>query len=350
MGIGHPSCAVVADIVEPAGFAAFAGTGTGAHQVSALVVAGDHQQGLIPVAVLLNPFNYGIHSSVEVVPLCCSLNRRTGERANKEQPNSLTAKQPHDNPHGLSHWWQILHSTGHPPAVGLPANDFDLWGVSIIEGGKQMRTLLPAVSLCLGLTGCYTMILPPPSESSYGDTSGGQVVTIPDSLSGKGVIIVNQNQVILDRYYQDLFYQRSGLFGGSGCWDPYYYNPRGYYYDHRWHRGGHYPPGPSSPQPKKSRRDEDYRSESPPVNSPGPEGASAGMARAPASYAILADAPLPVQTPSVSKDTVKEEVAPSGDNGRAPRSVQPSNPAEQTDPSDDQQNGNKSRRGIVRER
>jgi len=218
-----------------------------------------------------------------------------------------------------------------------------------------MKSLLPAVSLCLGLAGCYTMIYPPLDETARVADTGGQVVTLPDSLAGKSVIIVNQNQVIVDRYYQDPYYQRGGLFGGSGYWDPYYYNPRGYYQDNRWRHGWYQPdysPGSPSPQPKKSRRDKDYRSEVPPADSPNPTGTSGVTAASPVSSPILADASPPVPTESGAAAKSQPATQP-GDSGRSLRSVQPpdsSNPQKQSAPAADQPDDNKSRRGNARER
>ena len=135
-----------------------------------------------------------------------------------------------------------------------------------------MRYLLLAVSLCIGVTGCYTMVYPPANDLVSGYGANGSVLTVPDSVSGNNITIINQNQIIFDRYYQDPYYQRGGFFGGSGCWDPYYYNPNRYHRVNYWHHG-RYQSGNSSgtitPKPKTPRRKKDYRrSEVPPNNSP----------------------------------------------------------------------------------
>jgi hypothetical protein len=89
-----------------------------------------------------------------------------------------------------------------------------------------MKQLLLIAGLCLIITGCYTALYPPLNETDYGYRAGDSVMTVPDSLDGRNITIINQNQIIFDRYYQDPFYERGGFFGGYGCWDPYFYNPR----------------------------------------------------------------------------------------------------------------------------
>ncbi len=135
-----------------------------------------------------------------------------------------------------------------------------------------MRTLLIAALLGFLLSGCYTMIYPPPGQMVY--QQGGDSLSLPDSaVAGRGITIINQNQIILDHYYQDDYYYRGDQAGGYGYWDPYYYDPRGYHQDRRWRHGWHHWNGnsgtPSSPPVKKPRREKDYRrSEAPTGNAP----------------------------------------------------------------------------------
>jgi hypothetical protein len=134
-----------------------------------------------------------------------------------------------------------------------------------------MRYLLLAVSLCFGITGCYTMLYPPVNELISGYGADGSVLTVSDSASGTNITIVNQNQIIFDRYYQDPFYQRGGFYGGSGYWDSYYYNPGGYHQDYRWHHEENhqgYTPGTDAPKPKTPRREKDYRGSEAPADNP----------------------------------------------------------------------------------
>lgn len=134
-----------------------------------------------------------------------------------------------------------------------------------------MKSILAAGALSLALTGCYTILYPPLDYQLNAGAPDSSVLVIPDSLAGRGVIIVNQNQIIMGRYYEDLYYYREGWFGGFYGWDPYFYNPRGYYYRRYWRPGrgnGGDAPGPVTPPEKKERREKDYRrSEAPADNS-----------------------------------------------------------------------------------
>ena len=208
-----------------------------------------------------------------------------------------------------------------------------------------MKSLLPAVSLCLSLSGCYTMIYPPLTESGYAQSGGGQVVTVPDSLAGKGVVIINQNQVIVDRYYQDPYYMRGGWFGSY--WDPYYYNPHGYYDSRRWHHGWYdYSPGTSAPEPKKPRRNKDYRrSEASPADLPPPGAGVQAPPPASGTPPVLAEA-----TTTVQPQPSKPDAAPPADSGRALKPVQASSPANPPDAASDKKSEAKPRRGDTRGR
>jgi len=226
-----------------------------------------------------------------------------------------------------------------------------------------MKTLFWVVGFSLIFTGCYTMLYPPPEAASYG-YGANEVLTIPDSLSGRGITIINQNQMILDRYYEDPFYRRDGFFGGYGCWDPYYYDHRGYNHDHRWHRGRYYdpgtPPGPVTPEPKKPRREKDQRrSENPPVDAPN-QSATAFFAPAP-TVTTAAIAPAQPQEPAeVNNPTDASALKPDGGNKEAekPRedkiAVKSDPPADSlkaktpNDSAKDQKAEKKARRGGVR--
>ncbi|MFH0765165.1 MAG: hypothetical protein V2A61_01960 [Calditrichota bacterium] len=228
-----------------------------------------------------------------------------------------------------------------------------------------MKYLLPVVCLSFSLAGCYTMIYPPPSDTLYGINRSDSVLTLPDSIAGRGVTIINQNQIIFDRYYQDPFYYRGGLYGGYGGWDPYYYNPYGYRHDQRWHRGWIYPggtPGPVTPPPKKPRREKDYRGEeASPDDSPNPTGLanadnSSSLSSPPKSEPNRQDPPVPVriaESPPVKPDSAKSEASKPEERVRSVKSVKPPDPPEnktQPDTSQDKKEDKKPRRGNTRER
>jgi hypothetical protein len=215
--------------------------------------------------------------------------------------------------------------------------------------------LLTAVS-CLLLTGCYTMMYPPPAEIIYvrgTDSTAG----LPDSLVGKNITIVNQNQVIIGGYYSDPFYYRGdmfgglgglGGFGGNGCWDPYYYNPHGYgrhyYWNHgRWFQPG-YSPEPVSPTPKTPRRGKEYRRSDAGFGNPSNLADAAGD-----SYVWPATLPVAVeQTPPTQADDKQPAVKP--DNTRSLRSVATPAPDKPADPPAAQNDDAKTRRGDTRGR
>jgi len=228
-----------------------------------------------------------------------------------------------------------------------------------------MKYLLLAASLCFGITGCYTMLYPPANELINGYAPDGSVVTVPDSVSGTNITIVNQNQIIFDRYYQDPFYQRGGFYGGSGYWDPYYYNPGGYYQDRRWRHGGYhyeYPPETNTPKPKTPRREKDYRrSEVPADNPPYQINAINVQAPAPMIHPVRSEPAPPTQPESdkvaesqpAKPDSVKKEAVKSADNKRSLRSTQtPSSPEteEQPDAPKNQNEDKKPRREGTRAR
>lgn len=126
-----------------------------------------------------------------------------------------------------------------------------------------MKKGLLIAFVALGMTGCYTMLYPPVEETYSPAAGDSAVVQLPDSVVSGGVTIYNQNQIILDDYYQDPYYYRQGYWGGYYYWDPYYYNPFGYYRDYRWWRRQYYheghSPSPVIPAPKTPRRETDYR-------------------------------------------------------------------------------------------
>lgn len=116
------------------------------------------------------------------------------------------------------------------------------------------------------LTGCYTMIYPPPEYYAYEEAT-------PDSLAETSVvngvninIYNNIDDVYLNRYYQDSRYFRQYRWYDEYYWDPYYYNYGSYYHRRYWDHG-HYRSGygswsDKSRQPQKKRRTENYRRES----------------------------------------------------------------------------------------
>ncbi len=140
-----------------------------------------------------------------------------------------------------------------------------------------MKVLSIAFILCFATAGCYTLIYPPPEEWIDESLSDTTVIAITDSSRDVNITIINENQLIFDRYYQDPYYYRYDRFGGYGYWDPYYYNPHGYYRDNRWRHGryrSYSSSGKATPKQQKSRRTKDYRqissepSENPDEDSP----------------------------------------------------------------------------------
>ena len=129
-----------------------------------------------------------------------------------------------------------------------------------------MKLVPVTLILCFSISGCYTIIYPPPEVLVDEFDTDSTVIVIPDSLRDMNITIINENQLIFDRYYHDLIYYRYGWFGRYGYWDPYYYNPRYCYRDHRWRHGRYYPhdsSGRAAPKPKKPRREKDYRRKPP---------------------------------------------------------------------------------------
>jgi hypothetical protein len=215
-----------------------------------------------------------------------------------------------------------------------------------------MKYLLLAVSLCLSITGCYTMVYPPPSELVAEYNAGDSVLIVPDSVAGNNITIINQNQIIFDRYYQDPFYQRNGYYGGSGYWDPYYYNPNRYHRVNYWKHGRYYSGssgGTVTPKVKTPRRDKDYRrSEALPENSP--EANELVGITGTASSPIYVR-PLPVQ-PERNQNTAVQ-VTDRDDNRRALRTVSTPNASDkekQPDSTKAQNDDKTQRRGNSRER
>ncbi len=87
------------------------------------------------------------------------------------------------------------------------------------------------------LTGCYTLLYPPPEYFSYEQA-------IPDSLTDSSVvsgvninIYNNIDNEYLGRYYQDSRYFRHYGWWDDYYWDPYYYNYDSYHHHHHWDRG-----------------------------------------------------------------------------------------------------------------
>jgi hypothetical protein len=199
------------------------------------------------------------------------------------------------------------------------------------------------------------MLYPPVNELTNGYGADGSVLTVPDSGSGTNITIVNQNQIIFDRYYQDPYYQRGGFFGGSGCWDPYYYNPGGYRQDHRWQRGEYhygYTPGTDTPKPKTPRRKQNLRSEAPADNPPNQT--EVVSAQAPAATAQTESVKAAESQP-VKPDSAKKEAPKPADNKRSLRPVEtpaptPSEPEKQPDPPKDKNEDKKPRREGNRDR
>jgi len=210
-----------------------------------------------------------------------------------------------------------------------------------------MKYLLLAVCLSFTVTGCYTMLHPPVNELVAEYSAGDSVLTVQDSVSGNNITIINQNQLIFDRYYQDPYYQRGGYWGATRYWDPYYYNPHRYHRVNYWHHGRYQSgssSGTSTPKVKKPRRKKDYReSNVPPNNSP--ESTEYVNVQAPAPTAISAK-------PEPKKITVPQNTD-RDDNQRTLRTVSaPSAPdtEEQPDSTKDQNDGKTQRRGNSRER
>ena len=213
-----------------------------------------------------------------------------------------------------------------------------------------MKITVLAVCLSFGFTGCYTMLYPPPSETQIGYAAGG-TLTIPDSLAGQGVTIINQNNMILDRYYEDPFYLRDGYYGGYGYWDPYYYNYRGYNDRHRWHNGRYHDPGtparPETPKPKKPRRQKDERrSEYPPVDAPNQVSGRIAEAAPPVQTVVV-----PAAAAAGQPVEAKKEDAKAAEDGRGVKALQPvedPKPNPQPDTSKVVKEEKKSRRGAIR--
>jgi hypothetical protein len=217
------------------------------------------------------------------------------------------------------------------------------------ERNNPMKYLLLTAAVCLSLTGCYTMLYPP---MNY--VAPGYAVTVPDSLAGRGVTIINQNQIIFDRYYQDPYYMRDGFFGGAGCWDPYYYNPYRYHHDYYWNRQW-YPsdnsPGNTAPKPLTPRREKDVRrSDAQPEVTPRPTDTVAVQPSGSDSPAVRIEPAKPA--PPEPKKAPEAQPAAPDDNKRTMRAVPAPNtpePEKQADTPKDQPN-DKPRRDSTRDR
>jgi len=187
----------------------------------------------------------------------------------------------------------------------------------------KLRRILFVSLVSLTLSGCYTMMYPPPDEITYAESQSDSMLTVPDSVVSGGVTIYNQNQLIMDSYYQDPYYYRGGYGGRYQYWDPYYYNPFGYHRNRYWwgHRGsgGNYTPGRPTPQtPLTPRREKDYRRSD--VTLP-PGAPAVAMPQTPSEPAVVvptkpAEIPEPAKTPPPKPPEEK----------RSLRSTQPATP------------------------
>ncbi len=220
-----------------------------------------------------------------------------------------------------------------------------------------MKYFFLAVALSLSLTGCYTMLYPPPSEMAGVYRTEGAVVTIPDSLAGQGITIINQNQnqIIFDRYYQDPYYQRDGYRGGSAYWDPYYYDSRRNHRRYYWQHGRYYPddsPRPTPPKQKTPRRDKDYRQsgELPSIPAQPTEPVNVRALRP----AVPIGQPTPVQPEATEPaHTSAAQVVNANDNDKALKVAPEANPPEEKKKSESKNSSKESkstRRGNTRER
>ena len=123
-------------------------------------------------------------------------------------------------------------------------------------GENMMHIILLLLTVCLSLTGCYTMIDPPPE--AYYDAYEDTVYVEGDPVNGVSVTVINNNEIILDDYYNDMRYLRQYRWHDNYYWDPYYYDYRYYNNRHHWHSGG-YHRGGAVARPKKLRREEPLR-------------------------------------------------------------------------------------------
>jgi len=127
---------------------------------------------------------------------------------------------------------------------------------------KKLLLLIPVILL----TGCYTMLYPPPEYFTYEEA-------YPDSLLDSSVvngvninIYNNIDNEYLGRYYQDSRYFRHYGWYDDYYWDPYYYNYDSYHHHHNWDRNryrvgrGHW--DGKVRKPERKRRTDNLRRES----------------------------------------------------------------------------------------
>ncbi|MCF7810791.1 hypothetical protein K9N50_07350 [bacterium] len=215
-----------------------------------------------------------------------------------------------------------------------------------------MKHLLLTCIICLSLTGCYTMLHPPVEELTSGYDLSDSILAIPDSISGNGVVIINQNQIIFDRYYQDPYYQRYGYYGVYDYWDPYYYNPYKYHHNNYWYNGRYRSgkaPGTVTPKQKTPRREDDYRrSEAPSDKLPQTDLSNNTQVYQTAStYRRLEPVQQAQSEPEI---TPKVQITDPDSNRRTLRSVSAPDNDNQPDSTDDKQDDKTPRRGNTRER